>query len=87
MVHDAVDRLGQCRGKLARVDLAGRELEHHALHRVAELALEEQRAVGKLGNHDHRTGMAHVFAHALAAIRQPDPIPEDLEQCTIEYPL
>ena len=44
-------------GVLAGMDLAGRQFEEDAVEGVAELALEEQLAVGQLGDHDHRAGM------------------------------
>src|SRR6185436_17263887 len=73
--------------RLARLELAGRDLDEHPGVRVAELALEHDLAV--LGQRDDRdrAGVADVFAGALPAIRQRHRVAMHLEERAVVHHL
>src|SRR6185503_11610439 len=72
--------------RLARLELAGRDLQENAAVRVPELALEEDRAVLEERHDRDRAGMADVLALAERAVRQAHGIAMDLEQVAVEDP-
>ena len=66
---------------LARIELAGGELEHHAAERMAVLALHDQPAVVGERHDHHRAGVHDVFAHRFAvAVGQPHGVAPDVEE-------
>src|SRR4051812_16852762 len=66
--------------RLPGVDLARRDLDEIARMRIAELALEENRAVVEQRDDRHGAGMADVFARRLAAVGQPRHVAMNLEE-------
>src|SRR5687768_6634643 len=66
--------------RLARLELARGDLDELARVRIAELPLEEHRAVVEESHDGDRAGMADVLAVRLRAVRKPHRVAVHLEQ-------
>ena len=73
--------------RLARLELAGRDLDELAPRGVAELALEQQPAVVEQRDDRDRAGVADVFAAAFAAVGQAHGVAVHLEELAVEHQL
>ena len=62
--------MAQASGSSPGIELAGREFEHRAPHRIAELPLEHHAAVVEQRHDHHRARMDDVFARRAVAIGQ-----------------
>jgi hypothetical protein len=69
---------------LAGVDLAGGQLQKGPAQRVAELPLEDQRAVLAHRDHHHRARVPDVFAQASPAVGQAHLVPEHMQELAVE---
>jgi hypothetical protein len=70
---------------LARLELAGRNLDEVAPERIAVLALEHHPAIVEQRDDRHRAGVADVLAHRFAAVGQPHAVAVHLEQAPGEH--
>lgn len=66
------------------VDLARGQLQKSPAQRVAELPLEDQRAILAHRDHHHRARVPDVFAQASPAIGQTHLIPEHMQELAVE---
>ena len=66
--------------RLARIDLASRELDHHARQRVAPLALDDEAAIIEERHDHHGARVDDVFTLSSGAIGQADLVAPHIEK-------
>ena len=71
--------------RLARIELAGRELDEHLVERIAELALDDEAPVGKHRHDQHGAGMHDVLARREAAVGQAHRVAAHVQQLAVEH--
>ena len=73
--------------RLSRVELACRKFDEYAVERIAELALDDEAAVGKDRHHQRRTRVDDVLARRERTIRKPHGVAADVQELAVEHRL
>src|SRR5208283_4206670 len=70
--------------RFARIELAGRKLEHHPADGITVLAFDHQPAVGQDRDDEYGTRVDDVLARGERAVGQPHDIATHMQQLAVE---